>query len=65
MLPVPLRYEIKHNIDPYWSPFHQVQDLKQQARTAWIHSEVMLDLGQALAGGHGGVRRVPKNCGCC
>jgi len=23
-------YEIKHNIDPYWSPFHQVQDLKQQ-----------------------------------
>ena len=21
----------KHNIDPYWSPFHQVQDLKQQA----------------------------------
>lgn len=30
------RSAARHNIDPYWSPFHQVQDLKQQVGPAFL-----------------------------
>ncbi|CAE7355574.1 unnamed protein product, partial [Symbiodinium necroappetens] len=41
------KYEIKHNIDPYWSPFHQVQDLKQQVTAEFDEYQKIVGAAEA------------------
>lgn len=37
----------KHNIDPYWSPFHQVQDLKQQVTAEFDEYQRIVSAAEA------------------
>lgn len=37
----------RHNIDPYWSPFHQVQDLKQQVTAEFDEYQRIVSAAEA------------------
>jgi len=40
-------HEIKHNIDPYWNPFHQVQDLKLQVTAEFDEYQKIVGAAEA------------------